>query len=145
MAEVKAWLLDTGPIVAYLDRGDDAHDQTVRALDPFAGQLYTTSAVVTECMHFVASLAGGPEILLEFLIAARVHIAECTSFRQLQEAVRRMRKYDDIPMDFADATLVLLAESIEVTHICTLDRTGFSAYRTAGNKPFVLVLEAPSQ
>lgn len=138
---MKKWLLDTGPIVAYLDSRDEAHDQTALALDNFDGQLYTTSAVVTECMHYVASQLEGPELLLEFLIAGRVDIVESTSLVSLGEAVRLMRKYDDVPMDFADATLVSLAELLGVNHICTLDRRGFTVYRMVRNKQFVLVID----
>jgi predicted nucleic acid-binding protein len=45
-----------------------------------------------------------------------------------------MRKYSDTPMDFADAALVLLAEAIGILDILTLDRRGFSTYRTAKGK-----------
>ena len=50
-----------------------------------------------------------------------------------------MSKYSDTPMDFADATLVLLAEELGVTEILTLDRRGFSTYRTAKRKGFRLL------
>jgi predicted nucleic acid-binding protein len=143
LAQVKTWLLDTGPVVAYLDARDEAHHQAVQALDSFSGQLYTTSAVVTECMHFVAAQPEGPETLLEFLIAARVHIAECTSLDCLGKAVGLMRKYDGVPMDFADATLVSLAETLGVDQVCTLDQRGFTVYRMARNKRFVLVIDLP--
>ena len=51
-----------------------------------------------------------------------------------------MKKYRDTPMDFADATLVLLAEQVSVLDMLTLDRRGFLTYRTAGGKAFRLVL-----
>jgi uncharacterized protein len=55
-----------------------------------------------------------------------------------------MTRYEDTPMDFADATLVLLAEELGVTDILTLDRRGFSTYRTATGKAFRLRLESVS-
>ena len=51
-----------------------------------------------------------------------------------------MEKYCDTPMDFADASLVLLAERLQIYAICTLDRRGFSTFRI-GRKPFRLVLD----
>ncbi len=51
---MRTWLLDTGPLVAYLDRADPMHDRTAAAVDDFAGQLGTTGAVITEAMHLVA-------------------------------------------------------------------------------------------
>jgi predicted nucleic acid-binding protein len=47
-----------------------------------------------------------------------------------------MEKYEDIPMDFADATLVSLAEEIDLSEILTLDRRGFSTYRMRGKTAF---------
>ena len=57
-------------------------------------------------------------------------------------AAELMSKYSDTPMDFADATLVLLAEGLGVVEILTLDRRGFTAYRTRKGKAFRLVLQA---
>jgi hypothetical protein len=47
-----------------------------------------------------------------------------------------MEKYEDIPMDFADATLVSLAEEIDLSEILTLDRRGFGTYRMRGKTAF---------
>ena len=49
-----------------------------------------------------------------------------------------MEKYKDVPMDFADSTLVALGEEMEITEIFTLDVKGFSAYRMHGKKAFRL-------
>jgi len=53
-----------------------------------------------------------------------------------------MERFADAPMDFADATLVLLAKGLNVHDILTLDRRGFSIYRTRGRRPLRLVLDA---
>jgi predicted nucleic acid-binding protein len=50
-------------------------------------------------------------MLVEFLLASQTDIHECTSPESLTEAAELMGKYADVPMDFADATLVLLGES----------------------------------
>ena len=52
---MRTWLLDTGPIVAYLVAAETEHLKVAARLDAFAGQLVTTSAVITETMHFVAA------------------------------------------------------------------------------------------
>ena len=52
-----------------------------------------------------------------------------------------MEKYADTPMDYADSTLVLLAEHLKCFDILTLDRRGFSTYRTTRNQAFRLVLD----
>jgi predicted nucleic acid-binding protein len=60
---------------------------------------------------------------------------------ELHEAVSLMEKYSDTPMDFADATLVLLSEALQVPDVFTLDRRGFSTYRTRKRRAFRLVLD----
>ncbi|MGB0514327.1 MAG: hypothetical protein ACPGJE_05765 [Wenzhouxiangellaceae bacterium] len=52
-----------------------------------------------------------------------------------------MEKYSDIPMDFADATLVLIAGALDIDSILSLDRRGFSAFRTREGKPIRMVLD----
>ena len=79
-------------------------------------------------------------MLAELVRDADVQTFECTGAHQLVVAATLMRKYGDTPMDFADATLVLLAAQLEVVDILTLDRRGFSTYRTPNGGKFRLVL-----
>lgn len=106
----------------------------------FAGRLHTTGPVVTEAMHLVSGHSQGPDTLVEFLLATATGIAEAMRPAQLRSAAEAMRKYRDTPMDFADATLVLLSEELGVREILTLDRRGFSTYRTSRGGAFHLVL-----
>ena len=138
---MKVWLLDTGPLVAYLDRRDKSHAMVAACLDTFTGRLITTSAVITEAMHFVSESSEGPDALASFAHSVGLLIYECAHPLQLKEAVRLMNKYSDTPMDFADATLVMLADELDTTEILTLDRRGFSTYRTRRGKSFKLVLD----
>ena len=138
---MKVWLLDTGPLVAYLDRRDGAHATVAECLDAFTGRLITTSAVITEAMHFVSGSSEGPEALASFAHSVGLLIYECAHPLQLKDAVRLMKKYSDTPMDFADATLVMLADELGTAEILTLDRRGFSTYRTSRGRSFNLVLD----
>ncbi len=138
---MRAWLLDTGPLVAYLDATDPEHRRTADALDAFTGQLVTTSAVVTEAMHFLAPHPRGPETLAEFAAESGLTIADLSDAEALRDAARRMQKYGDLPMDFADATLVILGERLGLFDVATLDRRGFTVYRTSRGRRFNLVLE----
>lgn len=136
---MKTALLDTGAIVAYLDFADPAHVRVADSLGRFAGTLCTTSAVITEAMYLLGSDSRGPRHLAEFIQTAGVHIFESTQSRQLIAAVDLMGKYGDTPMDFADATLVLLSEDTDTGEIFTLDRRGFSTYRTRKGKGFRII------
>jgi predicted nucleic acid-binding protein len=140
---VKAWLIDTGPVVAFLDSGDSAHSAVAERLDGFTGRLATTSAVITEVMHLVAVNREGPRLLAEFVSATGTEVYDLCRPPELHEAASLMEKYADTPMDFADATLVLLAEGLNVHEILTLDRRGFSTYRTRQRRHLQLVLDSP--
>ena len=137
---MKTWLVDTGPFVAYLDRGDPMHGAVATRLDAFGGVLITTSAVVTEVMYFLSDVRGGPRSFAELLVAAEVHVAGGTLPADVLEAATLMAKYAHTPMDFADATLVMLANDTAITDVLTLDVRGFSTFRTARGRPFRLVL-----
>jgi predicted nucleic acid-binding protein len=134
------WLLDTGPIVAYLDARDAEHHRVASAFESHTGRLVTTSAVVVEAMHFLGNVPSGAPLLVEFLQASQTDIHECTSIEQLVEAAELMAQYADTPMDFADASLVLLGERLKIHAVCTLDFRGFRTYRIRRRKAFRLVL-----
>lgn len=138
---MKTWLVDTGPVVAYLDGGDPAHADVAARWDSFRGQLVTTSAVITEAMHFVSASPSGARHLADLVAASGMEVYDLSGPPELHEAVSLMEKYADTPMDFADATLVLLAEALQVREILTLDRRGFSTYRTRTRHGFRLVLD----
>lgn len=138
---MKTWLLDTGPVVAYLDASDPTHGEVVAHLEDFTGQLATTSAVITEAMYFVSAGNEGPRLLAEFVESSRTEVYDLCRPPELLEAALLMEKYADTPMDFADATLVLLAEALDARDVLTLDRRGFSTYRTRRRRGFRLVLD----
>jgi len=138
---VKVWLVDTGPLVAYLDAADPEHASVSKCLDAFSGRLATTNAVITEAMHLVASDTRGPRLLMELLNAAAVEVYDFAQRPELLPAVELMERYTNFPMDFADATLLLLAEGLGVDDLLTLDRRGFGSFRTREGKPMRLVMD----
>ena len=138
---MRRWLVDTGPLVAYLDRADPMHGAVTERVDGFTGQLATTGAVVTEVMYFVSDASDGALAFAELLVSSDVQVIESMQPSEILAAALLMRKYAATPMDFADATLVALAEQLDLTDILTLDRRGFSTYRTSTGRKFRLVLD----
>ncbi len=128
-------LLDTGALVAFLHRDDDAHVACVGALRDYRGALLTSEAVLTESVYLLGRVPGGPEACLEFFIRGGVVLVP-PSRASLTRCKDVIRKYADVPADFADATLVALAEEMSAFTIFTLDRRGFSAYRGEGGESF---------
>jgi predicted nucleic acid-binding protein len=135
------YLVDTGALVALLDRNDPAHERVREAWLPLIGRFHTTGAVVTEAMHFLRSLSGGAGALAGLLAKGPIHIDDTFAPALLEAAVTLMARYTDTPMDFADATLVLLAERLGTPDILTLDERGFRTFRFAGKRHFRLVLQ----
>ena len=100
----------------------------------------TTWPCFTEAMYFLAEVPHGPTLLAEFVAESGLEILDFSDAEELADAARRMEKYADLPMDYADATLILLAERFGVFEVLTLDRRGFGVYRSSTGKRFTLVL-----
>ena len=98
-----------------------------QCLDSFTGGLAATSAVITETMHFLSATPTGPRLLAELVRTSGIGVFDLCQPPELAEAAALMEKYADTPMDFADATLVLLAEALGQNEILTLDRRGFGS------------------
>ena len=90
-------------------------------------------------LHLLKDGRNGPRRLAEFVHAAGVHVFECTRAQELLSAVSLMEKYSDTPMDFADATLILLSDEIGTNQIVTLDRRGFAIFRSRKGKHFEIL------
>ncbi len=134
-------LLDTGPIVALLDRRDTHHKWVSKRFGDAVGRFLTTGPVVTEAAFFLQDVRDGMARLFDLLASPGIEI--CDSFRssRLRAAAALMQRYADTPMDFADATLVVLADELEVNRVITLDERGFRTYRHGRGRAFQLVLQ----
>lgn len=139
MATLRNLLLDSGPAVALLNVRDPDHNWAIEFITGFSGQLHTTSAVITEAMHFAGATRKGPGLVCEFVAASRMLVHDYAQAAELRDAVALMDKYADTPMDYADATLVLLAEKLGVYDILTLDWRGFTVFRTRDGRSFNIV------
>lgn len=130
-----SWLLDTGPLVALLSKNDSAHAACVRALEPFTGHLLTTEAVLTEALHLLGRDGRDSGPCLDFMLCGGATLVP-SDMKRLSRCRELMARYSDIPMDFADATLVTLAEEFGVGRVFTLDRKDFGIYRWRRTRRF---------
>jgi hypothetical protein len=131
-------LLDTGPFVALVDRSEELHDECVAALENWTGPVVTTEAVLTETLYLVGPQWRAQKVALEFILRGAFQLVP-SSHTSLQRVVALMERYRNVPMDFADATLVVLGEELETDRVFTLDRRGFSTYRMNRRKPFRVI------
>ena len=131
-------LLDTGAFVALIDRDEKFHGACVAALERWSGPVVTTEAVLTETLYLVGPQWRAQKICLEFILRGVFQVVPA-SVPSLQRVSALMEKYRNVPMDFADATLVALGEELETNKVFTLDRRGFGAYRMNRNQAFAIV------
>lgn len=121
-------LVDTGPLVALFDPRDRQHRRCREALREVKGPSYTTVPVLTEAFHMLAPGSQGAARLCDFLAKRGVWVW-FMDLAAVEQACELMEKYADHPMDFADASLIVAAEALDIRRIFTLDRNDFSTYR----------------
>jgi len=128
-------LIDTGAILAILDRTDRWHEACVDTFQQLRLPLLTSEAVLTELFH----LAGDSRAEMEAawaLVRSGVIVMATIENAELRDVHTLMSRYWDRPMDFADATLVYLAKRESLTTILTVDRADFDTYRIEGRRRF---------
>lgn len=128
-------LADTGGLLAYLDRSDRWHERCRAAFAELRLPLITSTAVLTELLHLVGDQRRETEVACEFVRSGALSVAPLFD-RDLPDLVALMRRYRDRPMDFADATLVHIAERESLSTIFTIDHSDFETYRIGGRKRF---------
>lgn len=121
-------VVDTGPLVALFDATDPHHPLCRRILSRLDERLVTTPPVLTEAFHLLRPAKHRVSGLIEFIRdgGAAVLPMEDDSVRRCFEL---MHKYADIPMDFADASVVTAAEVLGTNKVFTLDLKHFGIYR----------------
>lgn len=137
---MRSILLDTGPFVALLDKNEKNHRRCVHFFKSFQGNIITTEPILTETIYLLGPSLKAQKVAIEFILKDGATLVP-QSRHSLSRAAALMEKYSDIPMDFADATLVCLAEETGFNEIFTLDIRGFSAYRFREKKAFKIFPE----
>lgn len=132
-------LVDTGCIVALLDRSDHHHAAAVAALDDVREPLVTVEPVIAEASYLLRRLPAAVDAVLENVERGIFQVPfslspETAAVRQL------LRRYRDVPMGLADACLVRLAELTGSARILTLD-DDFHVYRWRRTRRFEILIE----
>jgi predicted nucleic acid-binding protein len=119
-------LVDTGPLVALFDRGDPAHARAASILETIHEPLSTTVPVLTEAFHMLG--ATGRAGLRDFIVRRGLSVRFLDGALLLR-VFALMTEYVKRNMDFADASLVAVAEVVRTRKVFTIDRRDFKAYR----------------
>jgi len=131
-------LVDSGPLVALVDRGEQRHAQCVQTLASLILPMATTWPAFTEAMYLLGR--GGwyaQSLLWQLALGGDLELGTIES-PGLARIHALMQQYRDTPMDLADASLIVLAEQRSLTRIFTLD-SHFHAYRLHGRQRLEII------
>lgn len=136
-------IADTGFFLAVASEDDAHHGAALAAAELLTSPLITTWPVVTETSHLLLHRVGH-EALLAFIESAKAGAFQIFELRgeHWPRIVKLMRQYADLPMDLADASLVVLAEEQNDGRILSTDARDFKTYRWKSRRPFTNLLEA---
>ena len=138
MAATKV-LLDTGPLIGYINRADQHHRWAVERWSLLTEPLWTCEPVLSEAIYLVQSVGMNLDSILYFLESGMIRL-DFSVEKNRADIVRLLRKYADQPMSLADACLVRMAELNENCQVLTTDKD-FLVYRRKGRS--VIPLLAP--
>ena len=125
-------LIDAGSFIALFDNDDNHHK---KILDFFRKKQYrfiSTLAVFTEVSHMLDFSHISQQNFYEWIMYKGVIISDINQ-NDMPRLVELTQKYADVPMDFADATLVITAEKTGIREIISLDKN-FDIYRLPGKE-----------
>ena len=133
-------LTDTGPLVALNNRNDSHHTELVEASQTLESEIMlTTWQCFTEAMHFLGR-DGGHRLqngLWDMRRARRLEIHSTTE-SEADRMEELMRRYRNVPMDLADASLIAVAESLSLRRVFTIDRA-FYTFRLANGSALEVI------
>lgn len=132
-------LTDAGPLIALIERDEPDHERCRKVLPSLSPPLVTTWPAFSQAMYLLGAASGwrGQEALWRLVLRGDLVLEDLTE-TQRERASALMKKYPDVPMDLADATLVAVAETRSLDRIFTLDRD-FRTCRIGGRRVFDIV------
>lgn len=131
-------ILDTGPLVAYLDHDEAHHEWCRRQLEAIRPPLLTCEAVLSEAAFLLRGQARAIARIEEFCVRRIIEVRfELSS--NMTNVFGLMKKYADVPMSLADACLVGMAEQNPRGRVLTLD-SDFAVYRLPNRRAIPVIL-----
>jgi uncharacterized protein len=131
-------IADTGFWVALFSPNDQYHSLATGYLDQLNEPLITTYPVLTETCHLLLKRASHKHVIgfMNSYVQGAFQLYHLDQPSHSKRMIQAMEKYADLPMDLADASLVVLAEHLGHGRILTTDQRDFHAYRWKSQHPF---------
>ena len=134
---MNAVLVDAGALTGVLDESDGVHEAALDALAAIRDPLYTVWPALTEAMRLLGEGRRGQDALCDMVEDGVLGLLDLDR-ADIGRMKDLMRTYDDLPMDFADAALVRVAERDGLKRILTFDKH-FRVYRLPRRGRFVII------
>lgn len=128
----KRVVIDSGPLIALFDKDDNYHKKALEFIKEFKGELVSNYAVITEVSHLLDFSVNVQIEFLQWVFDGGISIADIL-IEDLLRIIELTKKYSDLPMDFTDASLVVICERMKIQEIASIDRD-FGIYRTQEKK-----------
>jgi len=124
---VTSVIIDTGPLVALLNRRERLHAWASGILDTIEPPIFTCDPVLSEACFLLQDVSGGQDAVLE-LVSRRIVRSDFRVASEIDSLRLLMKKFSDVPMSLADACLVRMTELDQQSVVLTLD-SDFRVYR----------------
>lgn len=131
-------LLDTGPLVAFLNQSDACHVWAKTQFSLISQPVLTCEAVIAEACFLLRTKKEGAAAILACLQRELIRI-EFSLQAEVKAIQNLMNRYANVPMSFADACLVRMAEQTSESVILTLD-SDFQVYRKHSRQVIPLMM-----
>ena len=129
---MKSILIDAGPLIALFDKSDQYHERAIDFIKGFKGFLWTTWPVITEVTHMLDFNIKAQIGFLEWVRRGGLQLVDL-DLMDLERIIAFCQKFSDVPMDFADASLMVVAEEKNLKEIASID-SDFYIYRDKRNR-----------
>lgn len=134
----KKVIIDTGVLVAYLNKREQLHEWAKSELNKINGPLFTCEAVIVESYFLLQGTYGVVDLVFSLLRTKQIAIPFSLA-NEMVEIEALMKRYQNVPMSVADACLVRTIELIPESVILTLD-SDFRIYRKNRNEAIDLII-----
>ncbi len=136
---MRSTLIDASPIIALFDRGDKYHNRIIDLIKQESFRLISTWPVITEASHMLDFDNRAQISLLQWIFRGGLELAQMDA-AGIQRIIDLTKKYNDVPMDLADATLIVAAETLGIREIISI-ANDFYIYRTIQKEMITNIFE----
>ncbi len=132
---MKNTLIDAGPLIALFNKNDKYHEKIKKFLKNYSGILTTSWPVLTEVCHMLDFSINAQIDFLKWIKLGGLKIEDIAQ-TEIDKIIKLSEEYSDIPMDLADATLVIISKRLDIKEIITID-SDYYIYRTTERETLI--------